>query len=73
MGKKKAKLDASPLAALVPPMLSNPAAIKEHVRLIALNDLNLQNIEAEKERKRREEREKKTQEVKVNAKAKTTA
>ena len=54
-------------------MLSNPAAIKEHVRLIALNDLNLQNIEAEKERTRSEEKQKKQQEVKAEAEAKTTA
>ena len=51
-------------------MLSNPAAIKEHVRLIALNDLNLQNIEAEKERKRKEERDNKKAEVNDKAKAK---
>ena len=67
---KKGKLVASPLAALVPPMLSNPAAIKEHVRLIALNDLNLQNIEAEKDRKRKEEKDKKQAEVRAKAKAK---
>ena len=67
---KKVKLDASPLAALVPPIWSTPATIKEHVRLIALNDLNLQNIEAEKERKRKEDKEKKQAEDRAKAKAK---
>ena len=67
---KKVKLDASPLADLVPPMLTNPATIKEHVRLIALNDLNLQNIEKEKDRKRREEKENKQAEARAKAKAK---
>ena len=56
----------------MPPILSNPATIKEHVRLIALNDLNFQNIEAEKEPKRREERDKKKAEDKAQAKAKST-
>ena len=50
--------------------MSNPAAIKEHARLIALNDLNLQNIEAEKERKRKEGREAKRAEDKAKAKVK---
>ena len=67
---KKAKLYAARLAALVPPMLSNPAAIKEHVRLIALNDLNLQIIEKEKECKRKEEKDKKQAETRAQAKAK---
>ena len=51
-------------------MLRNHAAIKEHLRLIALNDRNLQNIEAEKERKRKEERDAKKAEDKAKAKAK---
>ena len=57
----------------MPPILSNPATIKEHVRLIALNDLNLQIIEKEKDRKRREEKDKKQTEARATAKAKAKA
>ena len=45
---KKAKIDATPLAALVPPMLCNPAPIAQQARPHALNGLNLQKTEAEK-------------------------
>ena len=43
-GKKAAVVDAKPAQVLVPPVLTNGKAIHTHVRLLAMNDLNLQKI-----------------------------
>jgi hypothetical protein len=43
-GKKAAVVDAKPAQVLVPPVLTNGKAIHTHVRLLAMHDLNLQNI-----------------------------
>jgi len=40
----------------VPPVLTNPAAVTKHTRLVATNDLNLQKIDEEKELKRKQEK-----------------
>ena len=36
-----------PRATLAPPVLINNAPVKQHVRLLAVDDLNLQNISEE--------------------------
>ena len=55
-GKKPVAVDASHAAALAPPVLFNNAPVGEHVRLVAINDHDLQNIDAERELKRKQEK-----------------
>ena len=55
-GRKAVQADATHAAALVPPVLTNPAAVTKHTRLVATNDLNLQKIDEEKELKRKQDK-----------------